>query len=283
MAKAKHENTAVVEVKSHPISTKEAQELSFEEDQGGGFENVTAESVALPFLGVLQKGSPQVDEALGQAIEGAKAGMFFENVTGRMFDGKKGVQIVQCAFRRVYVQWTPKGVPGAGFKGELLPEAVTRLHNEGKLVEFERSLYVPKPDGSVNPKECDIIVDTRNHYVLLLDEETGGWTNALISMSKTQIKKSKMLIAGLASVKLKGANGIYTPPSFASIVRATSIGESNDKGSWFGIKFDIIGKVARPEIYEAAKAFRDVVNKGNVAAKYEMSTEGSIDVEPEKF
>ena len=60
----------------------------FAADAGSGMEGATSESFAIPFLSVLQKGSPQVDEASGAAIEGAKAGMLWDNVAGRMFDGK---------------------------------------------------------------------------------------------------------------------------------------------------------------------------------------------------
>lgn len=259
--------------------------LSFEQDSGAGMEGTTQESFAIPFLGLLQKGSPQVDEALGQALEGARAGMFFENVTNRLFDGKAGVLIVPCAYRRVFIRWAPKGSSGAGFKGEILPETITQQRAEGKIVELENKLYFPKPDGSVNPKECDVAVDTRNHYVLLMDGDSGGWTQALISLSSTQVKKSKMLMSALASVKIQGSSGMYTPPTFANVVHASSIGESNDKGSWFGIRFEISGKVNRAEIYEAAKAFHATVAKGGVEVKYESPTEShSADAgDPDKF
>ncbi len=48
----------------------------FEADAGMGMEGTTVESFAIPFLLVLQSLSPQVDEAGGTAIEGARPGMF---------------------------------------------------------------------------------------------------------------------------------------------------------------------------------------------------------------
>jgi hypothetical protein len=240
----------------------------FEEDAGHGMEGATSESFAIPFLSVLQKGSPQVDEASGVAIEGAKAGMLFENVTNTMVSGKEGVLIVPCAYRRVFIQWGPKGSNG-GFKGELGPETVADMRSRGKIVEMEGRLYIPNADGSVNEKTCDRISDTRNHYVLLVDPDTGGWKEALLSLSSTQIKKSKSLMSALASVKVKGANGMFTPPTYANVVRATTVPESNDKGTWYGIKFDLAGKVDRAELYAAAKAFHASVAKGTIVAKYD--------------
>jgi hypothetical protein len=281
MAKAPPEkelkqDVAVVENKSTSLAVSEDM---FAADAGGGMEGATQESFAIPFLGVLQKGSPQVDEALGQAIEGAKAGMFFENVTGRMIDGKKGVLLVPCAYRRVFIKWGGKKSANSGFKGEMLPEEVAALRAAGKIVELENKLYVPLESGAVDPDLCDNIVDTRNHYVLLMDEESGAWTNALVSLSRTQLKKSKSLMSALASVKIQGAAGMYTPPTFANLVRATTLGESNDKGAWFGVRFELSGKVNRLEVYEAAKAFHAAVAKGTVEVKYEETAEGTSEKE----
>jgi hypothetical protein len=74
----------------------------FLDDAGGGMEEATADSFAIPFLAVLQKGSPQVDEASGQQIKGAKQGMIFETVTKSLFDGNKGVELVQAHYKRVF-------------------------------------------------------------------------------------------------------------------------------------------------------------------------------------
>ena len=245
----------------------------FAEDAGAGMEGATAESFAIPFLSVLQKGSPQVDEASGVAIEGAKAGMLFENVTGKVFDGKVGVTIIPCAYRRVFLRWAPKGSDGAGFKGELAPETVAEMRARGEISELDGKLYVPLPDGTVSDKKCDRISDTRNHYVLLVDAATGAWKEALVSLTSTQIKKSKMLMSALASVKVQGASGMFTPPTFANVVRVLTTPESNDKGTWFGLKFELAGQVNRPELYAAAKAFHASVAKGTVIAKYEQTGE----------
>ena len=270
MAKTKTENEVAVK-ESHAVATVDAS--MFADDAGAGMEGAGADSFAIPFLSVLQKGSPQVDEASGAAIEGAKAGMFFENVTGSMTDGKKGVRIVPCAYRRVFLRWAPKGTTTGGFKGELMPEKVAEMRAKGEIVELEGRLYIPKEDGSVSEKTCDRISDTRNHYILVVDEETGSWKEALLSLTSTQIKKSKMLMSALASVKVSGPNGLFTPPTFANFVHVTTVPESNDQGTWFGVKFELAGQVDRAEVYAAAKAFHASVAKGGVVAKYESADE----------
>jgi hypothetical protein len=245
-------------------------------------ENTTQESFAIPFLLTLQKGSPQVDEAgPGPLVEGAKAGMLFENVTGRLIDGKTGVTIIPCAYRRVFLRWGARGSENSGFKGELLPEEVASLRAQSKIVEIDNQLYFPDEDGTIRRGKdgkvlCDKVSDTRNHYVIILDDATGGWTNALVSLTSTQIKKSKALMSAIASVKVPGGpSGMFTPPTFANMVKMTTIAESNDKGNWYGVQFALAGLVERAELYAAAKAFHASVIKGEVTAKYEEAGEGA--------
>jgi hypothetical protein len=243
--------------------------MDFAADAGAGMEGAGQESFAIPFLSVLQKGSPQVDEASGAAIDGARAGMLFENVTGRLFSGKEGVVIVPCSYRREFLRWGARD-NGGGFKGAFSPEEIAEMRAKNQVVDVEGKLYAPEPDGSVNPNKSDRFNDTRNHYVLIMDEASGAWTEALLSLTSTQIKKSKMLMSALASVKLKnGADQLYTPPTFANYVRVTTAGESNDKGTWFGVKFELAGTVDRAEVYSAAKAFHANIAKGGVQVKYD--------------
>ncbi len=263
-------------------STAVGAALDFSGDSGKGMENTTSDSFAIPFLSVLQKGSPQVDEASGVSLEGAKQGMFFENINSRMFEGTKvGVQLVPVYYRRVFIRWAPKGSEGSGFKGELTPEQVLAHREKREIVEMDGKLYFPLPDGSVNEKKCDRVADTRNHYVLLMNEDE-SWTECLLSLTSTQIKKSKMLMSALASVKLKGASGMYTPPTFANVIKATTIPESNDKGNWMGIRFEVLGQVDRPDLYQAAKKFHEVIKAGKVEARYEDVDAGPAEPEAGK-
>jgi hypothetical protein len=258
LAKVEEKTTALV-----------VADMDFAADAGAGMENAGQESFAIPFLSLLQKGSPQVDEASGAAMEGARSGMFFENVTGRLFSGKDGVIIVPCSYRREFLRWGARA-NGGGLRGVYSPEEVAEMRTKGQVVEMDGRLYAPEQDKSINPEKSDRFNDTRNHYVLIIDQETGAWSEALLSLTSTQIKKSKMLMSALASVKLKnGAGQLYTPPTFANFVRVTSVGESNDKGTWFGVKFELAGQVDRSEVYAAAKAFHSNIAKGGVQVKYE--------------
>ena len=266
-------STAVAVVKKGANALATADQLGadfLEQFAGSGMEGADADSFAIPFLAVLQKMSPAVDADDPAYIEGAKAGMFIETVSRNLLDGKEGVRIVPCAYQRQFIRWGAED-GGEGFKGSYTPEQIVTMRENGQISELDGRLYFPLPDGSVSEKKCDRVSDTRNHYVLLLDDE-GGWTRALLSLSSTQIKKSKHLMSALSNVKLRGRNGMYTPPTFANVVRATTKLEQNDKGSWHGIVFTLEGREGlTQDIFNDAKAFCEEVRKGGVAVNHDQA------------
>jgi hypothetical protein len=241
--------------------------------------DIGSEDYAIPFLSVLQKGSPQVDETSGVALDGARAGMLYENVQNKLFDGKSGVLAVPVAYRHMFVRWGPRSGEGAGFKGELAVETAAAMRDNGQVKELDGRLYFPMPDGSVNEKRSDRLSDTRNWYLLVLDEASGGWTTALLSLTSTQIKKSKMLMSMLQSVRLRTPEGAMARPAmFYNIVRITTTPESNDKGSWFGVRFELAGNTAgRADLHAEAIAFAESVRAGSVTARYEETPPAAQD------
>jgi hypothetical protein len=265
---------AVVPAPANPVVA--SPQLDFSGDAGAGMEGTTRESFAIPFLSILQKLSPECDEESSAYRPDVKSGMFINSVTKEVFDGRTGVTFIPCAYRRVFLRWAPRGAEGAGFKGEIAPEQIAEMRQKGEIVELEGKLFAPLPDGSVNPKRCDRFADTRNHYVIFVNKQTGAYSQALISLTSTQIKKSKQLMSLLAGVKLRDARtgAMYTPPTYATMIHATSVGESNDQGSWSGWVMAQDGLVADAELYAAAKALHASVVAGAVTANYDEAGNG---------
>lgn len=265
MAKANQKKGAAPTGVAVKQSTAVGQSLDFSQDAGAGMEGATAESFAIPFLAVIQKMSPQVDEANpAQYIEGAKPGMLLDTVSRKFFDGKTGLIIVPCAYRRVFIRWGGRDSRNPGFKGELSADEIAVMRAEKKIVEVDGRLYAPEKDGSVNPETSDRFSDTRNHYVLIVDQQTGETTQALMSLTSTQIKKSKSLMSMLGNVRFKSDRGDYQPPTYGCQIKITTVPESNDKGNWHGVAFEFAGPVDRSEVYEKAKAFNNSVKRGAV-------------------
>ena len=88
----------------------------------------------------------------------------------------------------------------------------------------------------------------------------------------------------MQNIKLPGKNGLFTPPMFSHIYRVTTVPESNDKGSWRGVKIELVRALdgKNPEdvaLYQAAKNFKDMVNEGEVQAAQPVATDDSNDVD----
>lgn len=272
------ETTAVATVAPSALPT----ELSFmnEEDFGNsGFEGTDKDSYAIPFIQLLQKMSPLVDEDDPKYLPGAKAGMFLNTVTQRLYDGKTGIIIIPCAYKRSYILWGGREGDG-GFKGEFEVEEIEALRgDETKIKVIDGKMYVPNEDGSVNEKKNDYYADTRSHYVIVVDSETGEYANAILSLASSQIKASKMLMTMLSQKKVQTSKGMQTPPTFANLVKLTSIGKSNDKGSWSGASFELVGMVNQPHLYNAGREFYKQVVSGSVAADYSKADASTAQAE----
>lgn len=238
----------------------------FEEDAGSGFENADSNAYAIPFLSILQSMSPQCKKSDGAYIKGAEEGMFYNSVSQEIFDGAAGMTVIPCYFKRSFIRWAPRGT-GGGFKGEFTPSEVSS--GNLNLTEIKGTTFVDLPAGA-DPFDAqgkpafDFIADTRTHYVLVVDKD-GGYQPAVISLASSQIKKSRNWMSKMNGIKLQRADGShYTPAMFSHEYRITTVPESNDKGSWFGLKVETLGAVASAELYQAAKAFRDAVSSGEV-------------------
>ena len=85
----KQENTAV------------ALASMFKADAGLGTENMHgSEDLGLPFLKVLSQLSPELE-----SVEGAKAGMIYNNVTNKVYDGSKGILCYPVHYERRHIEW----------------------------------------------------------------------------------------------------------------------------------------------------------------------------------
>lgn len=262
-AVAKRESSKAVENSTH--SSNLPANIAMGDYAGAGLENTDRDSFAIPFLAIMQKGSPQVDKDDEAHVEGAEVGDLMLTSTQELFKDEDGVDVVFCGYRRVFLRWAPVD-SGGGFKGELSVDEVQRLRSQGELVE---------EDGKLFANNGDLVRDTRIHYVLVVRED-GTFTPAVISMSSTQIKKSKMLLTQIQSYIAKDSSGrSFNPPSFGHVFHAETIAESNDKGSWRGWKLTRTGFVEDPDLFRAAVEFHETVKGEGVRVNYEEAAQAA--------
>lgn len=223
--------------------------IDMEVDAGSGLDEATSEDIAIPFLTILQKGSPQVDPSDGAHVDGATPGAVFNTVTGELFEGAvaEGIDVIPCYFRREVIEWRLRE-KGGGLVA-VHPKDTPLL---GECTRDNKNRDV-RQDGQTH------LVVTANHYVLLPDGQT-----AVISMSSTQLKKSRKWNTMMSTLRVQGRNGAFNPPTFSHLYRLRTVPEKNDKGSWMGWSITQGKMLEDAALYKQAKAFAELVRSGAV-------------------
>ena len=86
----------------------------FEDDAAKGLGAIGQEDLALPFLKILGQLSPEVNKRDGKYVEGAEPGMIFNSVSGELYDGVKGIDVIPAFYKLEYIEWKDRGDgPGA--------------------------------------------------------------------------------------------------------------------------------------------------------------------------
>lgn len=238
------------------------------EDIGSGQENMTKEDFAIPRLAILQPTSPKVDKRNGEYVEGAEASMIIESVSNQLFDGEEGIVIVPVTFRRTIIEWGLRE-KGGGFLDD-------HGNNPQLLLDCKKD-----DKGRLINERGNQLVDTCEYYVFIVTEE--GHQPAVLSMSSTQISKSKRWNTLINNIRVQTPQGKISPAIFYMSYRFTTVPESNEKGNWIGWAI----KKEKPtmeledgkNIYLDAREFQKQIKEGSVKVAEPLNE--SSHIEPE--
>jgi len=225
----------------------------FEEDAAKGLGNIGQQDLALAFLKILGQLSPEVNKRDGKYVEGAEPGMIYNSVSGDLYDGAKGIDVIPAYYKLEYVEWKDRGEGAGG------PVAV---HDSSSDIMSQTKADANYKDRLPNG---NYVEKTASHFVIITGDSP---TTALISMKSTQLKISRKWNSMMSGIKLKGKNGLFTPASFSHIYRLKTTQMSNDKGTWFGWDVSKAGPITDTGLYQQAKTFSDSISKGSVKAKH---------------
>jgi len=225
----------------------------FEDDAAKGLGNIGQQDLALPFLKILGQLSPEVNKRDGKYVEGSEPGMIYNSVSGDLYDGAKGIDVIPAFYKLEYVEWKDRGEGSGG------PVAV---HDSSSDIMSQTKADANFKDRLPNG---NYVEKTASHFVIITGDSP---TTALISMKSTQLKISRKWNSMMSGIKLKGKNGLFTPASFSHIYRLKTTQMSNDKGTWFGWDVSKAGPITDTGLYQQAKTFSDSISKGSVKAKH---------------
>ncbi len=225
----------------------------FEDDAAKGLGKIGQDDLALPFLKILGQLSPEVNKRDGKYVEGAEPGMIYNSVSGELYDGVKGIDVVPCFYKLEYIEWKDRG-EGLGAPVNIYDSSSDIMSKTTPDANYKDRL----PNGNYIDK-------TASHFVIITGDNPA---TALISMKSTQLKISRKWNSMMSGIKMKGANGLFTPASFSHIYRLKTTQMSNDKGTWFGWEVSKVGPVTDQSLYSQAKSFSENISKGSVKAKH---------------
>ena len=228
----------------------------FEADANAGSQNMTQDDLALPFLKVLGQLSPEINKQNAKFIKGAESGMIVNSVTKELYDGTKGINIIPVHYERHYVEWQDRGQTG---------NAPVAIHKADSDIISTTTLDKSWKNRLTNGNYLE---NTANHFVILMGTTP---STALISMKATQLKISKKWNTMMMSTKMKGKNGLFTPPTYSHIYRLKTVQQSNDKGTWYGWDVSKLDTIKDKSAYEIAKNFAERLSKGKVQIKHSPS------------
>ena len=217
----------------------------FEDDAAKGLGAIGQDDLALPFLKILGQLSPEVNKRDGKYVEGAEPGMIYNSVSGELYDGVKGINVIPCFYKLEYIEWKDRG-EGLGAPVAIYDSSSDIMSKTTPDANYKDRL----PNGNYIEK-------TASHFVIITGDNP---STALISMKSTQLKISRKWNSMMSGIKMKGANGMFTPASFSHIYKLKTTQMSNDKGTWFGWEVSKIGPVTDKGLYDQAKTFSENIS-----------------------
>ena len=210
-----------------------------------GFENVNAEDLGIPFLGIIQKGSPQFDQDHEdyptKHIEGCEVGDIFNTVTNTVVaSAGEPLEFIPCTFQKLFMEWTPREKGGG----------LVKTHQSAQILNE----CVRNERGQDVLRNGNLIVTTAYFYGIALVD--GDRIQCIIGMTSTQLKKSKQWLNMMMSLKATRPDGVkYTPPMFSHSYLLYSIPEKNEKGSWRGWLIQIGKEMSDPVLIAEAMGY----------------------------
>tara|TARA_R100000995_G_scaffold84254_1_gene62375 strand:- start:604 stop:1374 length:771 start_codon:yes stop_codon:yes gene_type:complete len=221
------------------------------ETAGEGVNYETSE-LQIPFIRVIQALSPQIKKNDAAFIKGAEQGDLFNTVTGELWKGEEGINVIPCYQETKHLEFTPRD-QGGGFVGEL-PASDPNI-----IKTTRQGAKETLPSGNE-------LVKSDQHYCMILNKD-GSAQPAIVDMKSTQLKISRRWKTQITMQKVPDKNGVMrTPALFATIWNLKTVEESNDMGNWYNYAVEKVELVKDKNLFTDAKNFRTSVESGAAKA-----------------
>lgn len=200
------------------ISTIDPQMLI--DDIGAGSERMDAEDLQIPRIKLLQSINDECNKQEAKYVPGAEAGMIYNTVTKKLYDGETGIRVVVIKYRRALLEWKPK------------LQGLEKDHDNDSscLVDCTRG-----DKGEYFTADGNEIIITGEYFVYVLEED-GSYHPAIMSLSKTNFTKAKLwnsLINGLQIPHPTKQGETFNPATFYTAYDIVTLPQKGEVGTYF--------------------------------------------------
>jgi len=215
----------------------------------------------IPFTRILQPLSPQMG-----STPGAQPGMFLNIATGRLTDGKEGMNIVHVMHQWNYTEWV-KREDGGGFIADWGDdEAGWQAQCEGA----QKHAYKPET------KDGHAIVKARHFFVFNLFDD-GTYEPTILPFTGTALKTAKQWSSMMQNApKIETSKGFIVPAYQYYVYKVTVEEVKNSNYRWYEPRIKLLMKDNKPvsikdyetgrEIWKNVISFRDSLKSGTIKA-----------------
>ena len=152
-------------------ATLDLATLASDSKDASGFDNLdVSRDIAIPYINILQSGSPQINPSKAEHVEGAKVGQFYNTVSQLVSDT---IDVIPVLYQLRYVEWKPRE-QGGGF-------VEAHSADSGILSQTKRDGMTRKdvlPSGNY-------IATTAYHYVMILGKD-GSYSQAVEKVGQVE-------------------------------------------------------------------------------------------------
>ncbi len=236
---------ALAEVPQNALATLLQDESMLLDTAGMGMEKAGADDVAVPFIFIIQSGSPEAKKSHGSYIQGAEEGHLINTLTKELF---KSIEVIPVFFERVLIEWKQRGADGGGGGMVAIFSADDPIQRTTKRVDNGKGGTMDLlPSGNIlNPHA--------QHYCLHVTP-SGSLMPVVIAMTSTQLKKSRQWNGLMDQKRVRLSDGReIRPASFAYRYMLTTTPEQKQTFSWMGWKIEDMGMVESAHDFQMAKA-----------------------------
>lgn len=211
------------------------------DDNATGFEGLGIDTMAIPFIKVLNSQSPELDETESRYMVGAKQGDIVNSVNHKNYG--KFIDFVVLKFEHIFVEWLPNR---GGFAGYHQPE-------EAMSIAVDPTKFGTKK--AINGNDLE---ETYMYYLLIVGHEEDGVV--IFSADSADVKQGKILNTLMLTKRF--ADGAKALPHH-QVMTGITVDMKNDKGKWKALQFSFKEFVSE-HVYNIAMQERKLLSSKKV-------------------